>query len=104
VQERLDLDLYRIGVAAEERIGCLLEAAARNAADPANLRAIETIAANLTPLPLALDLWTSQNAYFAIATARYPAQLQRAEGGDTGALEWITRFRRIGTLLRVRIQ
>jgi len=103
VQERLDLDLPRIGAAAEERIGCLLEAVARNATDPAYLRAIEAIAANLTPLSLALDLWTSQNAYFAIATAHYPAQLQRAQVGDTGAMEWITRFRRIGTLLRVRI-
>jgi hypothetical protein len=99
----LEPDVPRISAAASECIHTLMQAFARSPADIAILETIEAIFGNLTPLPLTLDLSKSQNCYHALARQCYPRQRQLAEAGDEAAKDWVTRFARLGSYLRVRL-
>jgi hypothetical protein len=99
----LEPDVPRISAAASECIHSLMQALARRPADVAILETIEAVFGNLTPLPLTLDLSKSQNCYHALARRCYPRQQQQATAGDQAANDWVTRFRHIGSYLRVRL-
>ncbi|RPJ54238.1 MAG: DUF3536 domain-containing protein, partial [Methanobacteriota archaeon] len=99
----LEPDIPRISAAASECLHALMQAFARRPADVSKFETIEAIFGNLTPLPLALDLSKSQNCYHALARQCYPRQRQRAEAGDESAKDWVTKFARLGSYLRVRL-
>jgi alpha-amylase/alpha-mannosidase (GH57 family) len=77
----------------------------RLTAQPKNIGLIETIEAvlnTLTQLSLDLDLWKSQNIYFAIGKQYYAERRHQAKT-DELARKWIKAFDRLGVILQVRI-
>jgi alpha-amylase/alpha-mannosidase (GH57 family) len=72
---------------------------------PKNIALVETIETVLTiisQLNLEIDLWKSQNIYFAIGKQHYYERKQQAKV-DELARKWLLSFDRLGQILQVRI-
>ncbi len=79
------------------------ELMARSAARPDDLEAlgaVEKIFSILSPLIVELDLWKSQNIYFAQAKKYWKKNAEAAAKGNARAKEWVELFGAVGRNLR----
>jgi hypothetical protein len=66
------------------------------------LKKLESFFLLLKQMDIHPDLWESQNIYFKLTTAQFPAMAEKAGLGMQNAREWVACFRRIGSLLGVK--
>ena len=60
---------------------------------------LENFARLMMPLPLALNLWKVQNAYWEMCQKTLPEFNQHASAGDEQAQAWLEDFFRLGQTL-----
>jgi alpha-amylase/alpha-mannosidase (GH57 family) len=73
---------------------------------PENLELLEYICAVfrlIRPLALNLDIWESQNLYFAVYEQYYPEFQKKAEHGDMVAGKWLSAFDALGPFLQIKL-
>jgi alpha-amylase/alpha-mannosidase (GH57 family) len=100
---KIELELGSLQLAASRRVGALLGRVSAAPEDSRRLAlAADTLEA-LQSLPLRLDLWEAQNAYFQVA-ARLSKELARlSEQKEQPAPGWVAPFQRLGELLHVQV-
>jgi alpha-amylase/alpha-mannosidase (GH57 family) len=74
--------------------------------DPFNLAALRVtrqVIELLQLLPMEINYWQMQNAYYMTARAAYVGFLMRSKAGDSEAAEWVEEFKGLGRDLRFNI-
>jgi alpha-amylase/alpha-mannosidase (GH57 family) len=71
--------------------------------DSALLTRLSDVVELMRVLPFDVDLWKVQNIYYDLLQETYPQHQKRAEGGESGAGEWVAVFRRLGARLWMRV-
>ncbi|WP_429886177.1 DUF3536 domain-containing protein [Geoalkalibacter halelectricus] len=101
--ERLALRLRdeTLGFAAGRQIARQMNKLARAPRNLAFLITINETLETLEQLPIKLDLWRAQNAYYAICQQLCPSVQKSLLAGEPGLTEWFEQFRRLGQALKV---
>ena len=95
-------DRSTLNFTASKRITSLTK---KMAAIPDDIHVMEVIIdlfRILFPLALDYELWECQNDYFYTGKKQLAFMLKRSTNGDIQAVQWITRFRELGTWLGVK--
>ncbi|HEY4589612.1 MAG TPA: glycoside hydrolase, partial [Thermoanaerobaculia bacterium] len=71
--------------------------------DPELLRRVHEAVTLARSAPFQVDLWRAQNRCYELLQTVYPEQLEKAEKGDEAAAEWVSRFKKLGEGLAVRV-
>jgi alpha-amylase/alpha-mannosidase (GH57 family) len=99
----LEPDKTTIGFVATKKIDSLMTILSQSPEDLSLLETIEALLRISTSLPLELDLWKTQNIYFALGKEHYPGKRAQAEGGDQAAAHWVEHFDKVGGYLHVYV-
>jgi alpha-amylase/alpha-mannosidase (GH57 family) len=100
-QEVLDADLsFVIKTRLEKEILSLAE----HPDDLERIQMLEQVTALVVPLPLGLNLWKVQNTYWKLMQDLLPAYMDRAEGGDEFARDWVRMFLALGQRLKFAVR
>ncbi|MBI5444468.1 MAG: DUF3536 domain-containing protein [Deltaproteobacteria bacterium] len=103
-QWSLDIDRELLGFAASRWVSARVEAwAGHDPADLARLEAVDAVLRFLRSVPVDLDLWRAQNAYFTAGRRFRTEREEAAARGDGIAQAWLESFNRLGERLRVRV-
>ena len=92
----LEPDKALLNYVAQKRINLLMSELRGNPRDINLIKNIEELLTIMSDLSLDLDLWESQNCYFAISKDIYENVKREAESGDEKAKEWIEHFESLG--------
>jgi len=98
----LDIDKVTLGFVVKRRVTEMMAQFELAPQDIERLKSVEAILRVLGPLSLTLDLWKTENIYFALGKNVYPDEKKRAEIGDKDAAVWVGVFEALGRYLRVR--
>jgi len=99
----VDLDRKELSYALEQALGTLVENLRERPEDPDLLRRVHEAVTLARSAPFQVDLWRAQNRCYELLQTVYPEQLEKAEKGDAAAAEWVSRFRKLGEGLAVRV-
>jgi hypothetical protein len=66
------------------------------------LRSLESAVRLAKRVPFEPNLRRVQNVFYQILQSVYPAQMRQAAEGEAGGTQWVSHFRALGDLLRVR--
>jgi alpha-amylase/alpha-mannosidase (GH57 family) len=91
---------YALETALEKLVGLLDE----RPENPELLRRMDDTVILARSFPFDVDLWRAQNRCYELRRTVYPRQMERAEGGDVHAEEWVKRFETLGARLGVRVE
>ncbi len=96
-------DKENLGFVASKRIEKLMTQFYANPHDIDLGRTIATVLRILRMLSLNLDLWKTQNLYFAMTRTIYPAMQEKIKNGNTNAQDWVAGFENLGRYLKVAV-
>ncbi len=99
----LPVDTMKFSLAVSKRINAVMERLRDRLDDIHLLEQAVTILRIVAPLHLDLDLWQSENIYFAIAQNEYQQRMELAEKTSASMRKWIELFTHLGEYLDVRI-
>jgi alpha-amylase/alpha-mannosidase (GH57 family) len=99
----LTLDETTLSFVATGKIRRLAEKLSRHPDDAGLLSGLAEFLHLLKSLPLSLDLWQTQNIYFALHRRLAAGHTRAAESGDEAAAAWLADFRRLGDDLNVSV-
>ena len=103
-QWSLEIDWRLLGFRASRWVSARVqEWAGEDPADLARLEAVDGVLAILRSVPMELDLWRAQNAYFAVGRKLKKDMEEAASRGDGFAPTWLESFDRLGERLQVRV-
>lgn len=104
--EALKVQLYveEIEYTASQKIYSLMAEHLQKELDTASLINICTIIEILDRSFLDLDIWKAQNMYFKISERHLDKYLEEAQLGNEEAFRWIENFKKLGTLLKIKLQ
>jgi hypothetical protein len=94
-------DKSALGFAASKKITTLMTKLAGAPEDAKLVRLVLDLFRTLEPLRLDLNLWKSQNIYFALGQKFCPGARERSCGGDAAATGWLAEFEALAGYLRV---
>jgi len=97
-------DKENLGFVAGRRIERLMTQFYDNPHDIDLGRTIATVLRILRTLSLTLDLWKTQNYYFAMSKSIYPDMKNKIKEGDGFAQDWVAGFENLGRYLKVSIE
>ncbi len=100
---RLSLDKEMLSFRASSWMAGAFERIQASPMDIVLLGQVENILQILSSLHLELDLWKSQNIYFALGRSVYAEIKAAVMDGESHSLEWATLFESIGTYLKVKV-
>jgi len=100
---RLSLDKEMLSLRASSWMAGALKRIQSSPMDIVLLRQVENILQILSSLHLELDLWKSQNIYFALGRSTYAEIKASVMDGESHSLEWATLFESIGAYLKVKV-
>jgi hypothetical protein len=92
----LDEDLR---FACKNRMEQMIQRIAEQPEDKDQVRLLEQFTEVVSPLSLGMSLWKVQNTYWELLRKVGPSFKERAEHGDTAALEWVAEFSKLGDRL-----
>ena len=95
-------DKENLSYVASKKINLLMQEFVEHQQNIAALKILCELLEIIHPLALQLDLWKTQNVYFALAKNAYGPMRQHAERGDRHAQEWVTLFNQLGKYLKVK--
>jgi hypothetical protein len=95
-------DREELTLLAKQRISRLMKNIMESPRELDLLKKLESFFLLLKQMDIHPDLWESQNIYFKLTTAQFPAMAEKAGLGMQNAREWVACFRRIGSLLGVK--
>ncbi|HEY4563862.1 MAG TPA: DUF3536 domain-containing protein, partial [Thermoanaerobaculia bacterium] len=99
----VDLDRKELSYALEQALGTLMDNLHERPEDPELLRRVHEAVTLARSAPFQVDLWRAQNRCYELLQTVYPEQLEKAEKGDEAAAEWVSRFKKLGEGLAVRV-
>jgi len=99
----VDLDRKELSYALEQALGILVDNLRERPEDPERLRRVHEAVTLARSAPFQVDLWRAQNRCYELLQTVYPEQLAKAEEGDEAAAEWVSRFKKLGEGLAVRV-
>ncbi len=100
---RVTLDASGLSFAVERTLERLAAAHRHQPDDTAGLEQLVDVAAVARTLPFAVDLWKTQNLFYATVRDALGEVLARAEAGDQHAQRMLPLFRTLGELLSVAV-
>ncbi len=100
----VDLDRKELSYALEQALGTLMESLRERPEDLDLLRRVHEAVTLARSAPFQVDLWRAQNRCYELLQTVYPEQSAKAGEGDEAAAEWVSRFRKLGEGLAVRVQ
>lgn len=95
-------DKENLSFVASRRIDELMQEFVQHPQNVSPMKNLCELLELLRPLALPLDLWKTQNVYFAMAKDTYGPMRQHAERNDKHAQEWVTLFNQLGKYLKVK--
>ncbi len=87
---------------ASQRVNTLMDKFSFSADDILRLEHIIKLLTNLQKLPLALDVWRSQNIYFFVQKKVLATQLEKSKKGEAQNQKWVQLFNELGQLLQIK--
>ncbi len=96
-------DKENLGFVASKRIEKLMTQFYANPHDIDLGRTVATVLRILRMLSLNLDLWKTQNLYFAMTRTIYPAMQEKVKNGNKPAEDWVAGFENLGRYLKVAV-
>ncbi len=87
----------------KQKMESMMERLRANPDDAALLRNLEGFASQMVPLPVGLNLATTQNSYFAMLQHVLPGYRERAAAGHEEAREWLRHFIALGSHLQFAV-
>jgi hypothetical protein len=100
---RVSLDTAGLAYTVQKNIGRACERLWADPEDLSLLGGLETLIRLVRSLPFNVDLWTAQNHVCELLQRVYPEIKRRADSGDENVHDWLTMFKNLGELLRVRV-
>ncbi len=88
-----------ISYTVKNRMERMMAALAANPAEIDRITALQKFAELMMPLPLGLNLWKVQNAYWELLQKTLPDFRQRAAAGSEPAQDWVRQFTALGRTL-----
>jgi alpha-amylase/alpha-mannosidase (GH57 family) len=101
---RLELDVPGLAFALDRALESLGAALAEAPEDGDRLERLDGLVELAHGLPFEVDLWKTQNAFYALLSQAYPHRRAEAANGDDEAAAWVRAFERLGARLRVRVE
>ncbi len=89
-----------ISFAVTRRMQGLMDELAAHPEEADRMTTLQRLAEMVMPLPLGLNLWKVQNAYWAMLQQVLPDFRRRAEAGDAAARTWVDQFLDLGQQLK----
>ena len=96
-------DKENLGFVAGKRVEKLMAHFYANPHDIDVGRSIATVLRILRTLSLDIDLWKTQNYYFAMSKSIYPIMNEKNKQGDESAHHWVAGFENLGRYLKVEL-
>lgn len=102
-QWRVEVDKSELGLLASERIEGLLKKILSGSEETVYFEIVEKLFEIIAPLQAELNLWRSQNLYFAIGKKFLPKMSEVSKIGDDRAKKWTNAFHKLGQALKIRM-
>jgi (1->4)-alpha-D-glucan 1-alpha-D-glucosylmutase len=101
---QVKLDAEGLGFSLEKTIERFAGMFLAEPEDLSLLRRFEEVVGMARTLPLKIDFWRTQNAFFAVLRSFQPRMMARAAHGDGSAKAWLDHFSSLGENLNVNIE
>jgi len=98
----IKVDRELLGLLGSRQIDQLVRQLVDSPLDGAVLDEIERLVQIYSRLDAPLNLWRSQNVLYGIGLEQFFLRSRMAERGDPSSRRWVSRFKRVATLLEVR--
>jgi hypothetical protein len=98
------IDSVEVEFKARHRAELMMDDVFRNPFNLAALREMGQVIELLQLLPMEINYWQMQNAYYMTARVSYMGFFMRAKAGDRKAAEWLEEFKGLGRNLMFNVQ
>ncbi len=100
----VQIDKTTLDFLAGDKIDNYMKQFSDSPEDTALLKHMHRFLKAIKELPLEPNIWQAQIILFNMAKDRYPSMKKRADSGDDGAAKWVTHFKQVGDLLKVKVE
>ncbi len=98
-----EIDRATVGFVASSCVNTLVSKLSQQPIDIALFEKIDNVMRLLKELPVELNIWNAQNAYFTIGKNLHNSMKEKAEKGETFPRKWLEAFRKLGYYLQIKI-